>query len=462
MPIARLPGCEEKAIGGSSAVNGMIYVRGHPQDYDDWEAAGNTGWGWPNMLRAFKQIENHQLGPDEYRGTGGPLNVSIQHSESPLIEALLEAGESMGLPRREDLNRPDLEGIGHTPCTIWEGRRVSAADAFLKPARQRSNLTIVTGTLIHRILFDGKRAVGVSGLQADRNIEYRARHEVMLCAGAIHSPKILQLSGVGPARHLRKFGIDIVADLPGVGANLREHKLLMLQWRLEQALSLNHELSGWRLFRNAMTWLLLRKGPLSTTYDLNAFIRSRPEASRPDVQLTISAFSLDLAKGDGSFEAEHGINIFGYPLHTESAGELMIRSADPDAPLLIRANCLATEKDRRTTVDMTRFIRALARQPSLEPFLGEETVPGPAVRTDEEIVQACAASDSCAHAVGTCRMGADDMAVVDERLRVRGLSGLRVMDCSVMPTQVSGNTNGPVMAMAWRAADLILEDRAMR
>ena len=452
-----------KTLGGSSAVNGMIYVRGQPHDYDEWQAAGNDGWNWATLLSAFKAIENHELGADEFRGAGGPLGISIQRPHrcaAPLTEAVLDAATAMGVPRREDLNRPALEGIGYTPETIWKGRRMSAAEAFLKPIKHRANLTVMSNALVHRVQFEGSRAVGVIGerTNAASAFAFRAAREVILAAGAIQSPKILQLSGIGPAALLQRVGVEVLHDLPGVGAGLREHKLIMLQWRLKGPHSINRELAGWRLYKNALAWWLFGTGALSTTYDINAFIRSRPDLTRPDVQLTISAFSLDQVRQDGSLEREHGLNIFGYPLKTESEGMLAIRSADPhDAPL-IRANYLATENDRRATIDLTHFVRRLVAQPALASFVGEELMPGIGVQSDDGILDACARSDSCAHAVGTCRMGRDSLAVVDEKLRVHGLQGLRVMDCSVMPTQVSGNTNGPVMAMAWHAADLILQD----
>ena len=448
-----------KGIGGSSACNGMIYARGHPADFDAWEAAGNRGWGWGNMLAAYRQIEDHELGADEYRGAGGPLRVSIQRTESPLIEGLLAAGEAMGLPRKPDLNRPDLEGIGHTPATIWNGRRVSAASAFLTPVRRRRNLTVLTDTLVESVLFDGRRASGVRTACAGRTVTYQARCEIILAAGAIQTPRLLQLSGVGSPDHLRRLGIPLVHVAPGVGQNLREHKLLMLQWRLRHPLSINRELHGWRLYRSALQWMLTRHGPMATTYDLNAFIRTRAGLSKPDAQLTLSAFSLDLARDDGSLEAEHGLNVFGYPLQPGSVGTVLARTANVRDTPVIRSNHLTAEADRRTVIDMARFVRRMVAQPVLRPYVGLETSPGESVHTDEAIVAACAASHCGAHAIGTCRMGQEASAVVDERLRVRGVGALRVVDCSVMPTHVSGNTNAPVMALAWRAADLILEDR---
>jgi choline dehydrogenase len=447
-----------KALGGSSSVNGMIYVRGHPADYDGWEAMGNSGWGWKDMLPAFRAMENHELGADKFRGGDGPLHVSIQRYRTPLTEAILEAGALLGVPYKEDINRPDLEGIGYTPRTIWKGRRVSAADAFITPIRNRSNLRIVTDTQINRVGFEGRRASTVHGGQGGQTREFKANREIILSAGALHSPKILQLSGIGPADHLRAVGVQVVCDSPGVGANLREHKLITLQHRLKQPYSYNHAFSGLPLCWNALKYFVCRSGVLANTYDINAFIRTRPELMRPDVQLTISAHSLDVSRPTPAFNTFPGMQVFGYPLLTMSTGYLRIRSNDPDAPLFIKANYLSTAQDRQVTVDMFRFMRRLLAQSPLRAFLAEETIPGPVVQSDEEIIDACARDHSGAHATGTCKMGQDALAVVDERLRVRGVEGLRVTDLSVMPTQVSGNTNGPVMAIAWRAAALIDAD----
>ncbi|MGE0388099.1 MAG: GMC family oxidoreductase [Gammaproteobacteria bacterium] len=448
-----------RTLGGSSAVNGMIYVRGQPSDYDGWEALGNPGWGWRDMLRAFIAIEDHELGADEFRGAGGPLRISIQRYSTPLTEAVIAAAGELGVPRKEDINRPDLEGIGYTPCTIWNGRRVSSADAFLAPIRRRPNLTVITDTQIDRIGFEGRRARSVLGQRGGQPCELRAAHEIILAAGTIQSPRLLQLSGIGPAAHLQAAGVQVLHDSPGVGGNVREHKLVSIQHRLSRPLSYNHAFSGLPLVWNTLKYFAARRGVLANTYDVNAFIRSRPDLPRPDVQLTMSAFSLDVAGGGTGFDSFPGMNLYGYPVLPESTGTIRIRSADPRAPLEIRSNYLTAEADRRATVDMFRFMRRLLARPVMAPFLAGETVPGAGVQSDEEILDACARDNSGAHAVGSCRMGADALAVVDARLRVRGVEGLRIVDLSVMPTQVSGNTSGPAMALAWRAAEFILDDR---
>ena len=442
-----------KMLGGSSSVNGMLYFRGQPQDYDDWVALGCGGWGWSEMGRCFREMEDHELGDDGVRGVKGPLHVSVQKEKTPLTEALLQAGASMGLPVKQDLNRPQQEGIGYSPRTIKNGKRVSSADAFLTPVRQRKNLIVRTGLFVTRVLIENKRAVGVETVIDGAARPIRARKEVVLSAGTLQSPVLLQHSGIGPAAHLQSLGIAVVQNSPSVGGNLREHKTISLNMRLKQPYSLNRELAGWRLYKNALRYLAFHSGPLAATYDVNAFIRTRPGIERPDAQLTF--WALTMQPGTLQPETHPGLMMMGYPLRTESQGSVLISSAKPQDPPQIKANFLTTEYDRRVVVDLYRYGRRLLGQPVLQPFLGEITHPRGHVETDDEILSACLAADTCLHAVGTCRMGADRDSVVDERLRVRGIQGLRVADCSVMPTQVSGNTNGPVMALAWRAAELI-------
>jgi choline dehydrogenase len=442
-----------KVLGGSSSVNGMLYFRGQPQDYDGWEDLGCSGWGWQEMSRCFREMENHELGDDGVRGVGGPLYVSTQRTRTPLTEAILQAGAAMGLPVKVDLNGYDQEGIGYSPRTIKKGKRVSAATAFLSPARRRPNLTVRTGVLVARVLFDNKHARGITALSGDHVLRFTARKEVFICAGALQSPVLLQQSGIGPGAHLKSLGIELVHDNPNVGSNLREHKSISMNIRLKQPYSLNRALTGWRLYVNSLRYFASCTGPLAATYDVNAFIRTRPELDRPDAQLTF--WALTLKRGTMLPETEPGLMMMGYPLRTESEGSVLIRSTDPADPPIIRANFLSTEHDRRVIVDLFRFARRLLNQPALRPLLGPVTHPGGPLQSDAEIVAACHQAETCLHAVGTCRMGSDAAAVVDDRLRVRGVTGLRIIDCSVMPTQVSGNTNGPVMAMAWRAAELI-------
>ena len=449
-----------KGLGGSSAVNGMLYFHGQPEDYDGWEQEhGCTGWGWDEMARCFREIEDHELGEGPWRGVGGPLHVSVDRLRSPLTEAVIAAGEGLGLPRKEDLNEPEQEGIGYSPATMRRGRRVSAAKAFLEPARARSNLSVVTGAPVERLsVRDGV----VEGVVVAGGRSFSATREVILCAGALQSPVILQQSGIGDAGLLRSLGIPVVADRPEVGRNLREHKSISMNVALTRDYSHNLRLKGTSLWLSALRYGLGLRGPLTSTYEVSAFLKTRSGLAQPDAELMMWAVTADPASATIRSEDHPAMLLMGYPLRTQSAGTLEIRSANPADPPRIAANFMTTEHDRKVTVSLFRFMRAMLRHPSLAPFIREETQPGLAVETDEQIVDYCLRTPTCLHAVGTCRMGGDQDSVVDPQMRVRGVSGLRVVDCSIMPTQVSGNTNGPVMATAWRAADIILGERNER
>ena len=449
-----------KTLGGSSSVNGMIYMRGQPQDYDHWESLGCKGWGWSTLRPYFRQMEDHALGGDELRGVGGPLGISTPAGTHRLAEALIAAGGAMGLPRRDDLNREDTAGIGYLNCNIKRGVRQSSAEAFLKPIRLRPNLTVLTDTLVDKVLFDGRRAFGVLSRRADTTRELRGR-EIILAAGALQSPKILQLSGVGPEQLLRQQEIKVVADSSGCGMNMRDHRLLFIQHRVKAAaLSDNQAFGGLRLLRNMVRYYLFRSGVMATgSSDVGGFARTRPGLDRPDIQLMFAPYSLDFGAQALRFESFPGMQFFGYVLRPQSQGHVLIRSRDPNEPASIKPNWLTADYDRRTSIDMVRLMRQLLEQGPMKSLLGEETTPGTAVHSDDEIIDAFARlGQSGYHACGTCKMGTDGMSVVDERLRVRGVSGLRVADISIMPTLTSGNTNAPAMVIGARAADLILED----
>ena len=448
-----------KVLGGSSSVNGMVYCRGQPEDYEGWAAAGCTDFGWPEMRRAFRQIENHALGDDGERGVGGPLHVGVRSGDTALDKAVLSAVAAQGVPIRDDINRPDQEGIGPTPVTLRAGRRVSAADAFLHPVRNRPNLAVVTGALVHRVLFDGQQAIGVEGLFDGVRTQWLTAGEVILSAGTLQSPKLLMHSGIGPAEALKAHGIDVRVDSPEVGRNLREHKTVSLQLRLQPGHGINEQLHGWRMGRSALQYLLARKGALASTYDLNAFIRTQDTLQQPDAQVLFWGLTLDRSAPGIVVEREAGLLMMGYPLRTDSQGALQLVSADPAVPLRVQTNFLSEPHDRQVTLALLRWMRRVARHPALAPLVVGETHPGETLVDDEAILDAARRDETCQHAVGTCRMGSDAAAVLDSRLRVRGVDGLRVVDLSAMPTQVSGNTNGPVMALAWRAADLIEQDR---
>ena len=450
-----------KMLGGSSAINGMVYMRGHPADYDEWEAAGASGWGWANMARSFKAIEDHALGASDLRGVGGPLKVSLFARRSELADAVLAACEQLGLARHEDINQLDHEGVAYLAYTVRDGVRQSSARSFLKPVRNRPNLTVITGAQVTRVTFQGTTATGVEVRVGGGVQRFEARREVILSAGALQSPRLLQLSGVGHGTHLQSVGIPTVAHNPGVGHNMREHLLYMAQWRLKRwRNSDNREYAGWRLGWNAARYLLGKGGVLGLgPYPVGGFYKTRPDADRADAQLMMCPFTLDFDSGGMTMERIPGMQLFSYGLRPRSQGHVLITSNDPDVPADTDPNYLADEEDQRIAVASMRFMRRVTAQPPLAGLIAEETRPGREVQSDEKLLDLYReGGQSGYHACGTCRMGGDEASVVDTRLRVRGVQGLRVVDLSVTPTMLSGNTNGPVMAMAWRAAELILED----
>jgi choline dehydrogenase-like flavoprotein len=432
-----------RGLGGSSAVNGSVYVRGLPGDFDEWEAMGCAGWGWTDIRPCFEALERI-------------LKVTPHPARNLLCDATLAAAEAMGAPRVENLNTLDGAGIGYQPRTIHRGHRQTAATAFLAPIRSRPNLKVMTEADVVRILFEGTRATGVALRNRAGVHTEQAGGEIILCAGALNSPKLLQLSGVGPGQRLQSLGIGVVADSPDVGRNLREHRLLRLQFRVTGH-SDNRAFSGWRLIVNAARYALQGDGPLThAAFEVGGFVKTRPDLARPDVQIGMAPISLDPATQKLRMEAEPGALCGGYPMRPRSQGELMIRSADPDDRPLIDPRYLTAEEDRLASVRLVHFIRALFAQPPLKPYVVAESWPGQSVRSDDEIIDAFQRFGAAGfHAAGTCRMGADDGSVVDTALRVRGVQGLRVADISVMPQLVSGNTNAPAMALAWRAAQII-------
>lgn len=448
-----------KVLGGGSSINAMAYVRGHPEDYDGWAKGGAPGWGWEDMLPCFRSMEDHELGASDVRGVGGPLHISLRRRSDALSNALIQAGISAGLTHSDDLNAFHGERIGYFPATIDRGRRVSAARAFVMPIAGRPNFTVLTDTLVTRVLFDGTRAIGVACTTNGGDRTFRAARDVIVSAGTLQSPKVLQLSGVGPAEHLRSLGIPVIQDSPGVGANLRDHWGLWFQYRLLHRSKLARLCRSKGVSGRAIRKLIRRTGMLmGRGAEIGAFVQASPDTRRPDASLQFSPFSV--MPGTVDTEWEPRLHCGAQLLQPESQGSVLIRSTDPTAAPEIRADFLSTERDRRRIIAMVRYARRFLRQPQLERFLGEEVSPGAAVQSNEEIIDICRRSGaSGAHYAGTCKMGQDRMAVLDERLRVRGVSGLRVVDGSVMPTLVSANTNGPIMAIAWRAADLILEER---
>ncbi|HEX5997227.1 MAG TPA: GMC family oxidoreductase N-terminal domain-containing protein [Jiangellales bacterium] len=452
-----------KVLGGSSSINGMVYNRGNRADYDALVRLGNPGWGWDTILPIFKQIEDHELGASDVRGSGGPLHISaVSPAESDdLCEETIASGVELGWQREQDLNATDDERIGYTMATIKNGRRVSAAAAFLHPVKRRPNLTIAVNTLVLRIVVQDGKAVGVRTHQDGRTVDYAAAREVIVAAGSIATPKLLQLSGIGPADTLRSAGVDVLVDSPNVGARMREHRVFKLQFRLIENLGYNRVLNTKpRQAMAGVRYLVTRRGPLALpVHDVTGFFKTRPELDRPDAQLLTAPFSAgpQVPGKQLPLEREPGAMCLGTILRPDSAGSIRITSADPDAPLEIVPNYLATEHDRRVGVDLFRRLRELFATGPIARRVKAETLPGPEVRSEQEIIDAAFEHGYCGyHAIGTCAMGPDEDDVVDPQLRVRGVANLRVVDASVLPIMVSGNLNGPVMAMAWRAADIVL------
>ena len=446
-----------RGVGGSSSVNGMIYSRGHPQDYDDWEAMGATGWGWEHIGRAYKAIEGHALGEGEWRGADGPLKISIQQERTILTESIIEAAGQMGVPRVDDVNDAPHGGVGYQPSTIFGGQRMSAARAFLKPAMRRRNLTVLPDTQVRKILFEGVKATGLTLRDAAGERQVAAGREIILSAGALETPKLLQLSGVGPAAHLQAAGVPVVADSPNVGRNLHEHLNFPMKYRV-RAGSFAADFRGLALAINVLRYQLFKTGPLTHgAHEVVAFVKTRPELSRPNSQLGFTLLGTEPELDDIVVDPFDAVTIHQYYARPSSQGWCQIQSPDPDAALLIDGNFLDTEEDRRNSIDTVRFADKLMGQPALAALAPRYEGPPLDFQSDESILAGLYEFGSTAfHVCGTCRMGSDAESVVDPQLRVRGVQGVRVMDTSVMPLTPTGNTNAPAMAMAWRAAELIL------
>jgi choline dehydrogenase len=453
-----------RTLGGSSSINGMIYMRGAPIDYDRWAQNGCEGWSWKDVAPSFVALEDHDLGPGASRGAGGPQRITTHPSGDPLCEAILEAGVQMGIARVADVNEERAVregGLGYQPSTRWRGRRFSAARAFLTRARQRPNLQIATRTEALKIEFAHQRATHVTVRTAAGTERIGARREIVLSTGAIQTPKLLQLSGIGPASLLRSHRIAVVVDSPGVGHNLREHRHVDLRLQVRGG-SQNHSLSGMRALWSMTRYLMRHRGPMThAAHEIGGFAKSSPELDHADLQfglMSVSASSTGKAEAI-ALDKYPGITFVTYFTRPQSQGEVHIQAADPDIPPLVDANHLSAEVDREKFVAAFRWNRQLAQQPALRDWVVQEAPPFNHLQTDEEILaQAMQLGGSCFHTSGTARMGTDADAVVDPKLRVRGVAGLRIADTSIMPTLVSGNTNGPAMMIGLRAADFILAE----
>jgi choline dehydrogenase len=447
-----------RVVGGSSSVNGMVYIRGHALDYDGWAAAkGLEQWSYAHCLPYFMKAETRLAGPDDYHGGSGPLYVTTGAMRNPLYRAFIEAGVQAGYARTDDMNGYRQEGVGPMDRTTHGGRRWSAAMAYLRPALTRRNLTVESRTLATRLLFEGTRATGVEYAQRGRLVRARARREVIVAGGAINSPQILMLSGIGDADALRKLGIAPVADVPGVGENLQDHIETYVQHACTQPITLYSTQNPLAMAKIGAEWLLFRSGLGATNhFEAGGFIRSRAGVRQPDLQYHFLPIAITY---DGREKVnQHGFQAHVGPMRPTSAGWVRLRSGDPREPPRIRFNYLTTEGDRREFRDGVRLTREIFAQRAFDPFRGAELSPGPAVTTDAEIdAHLRRKAESAYHPSCSCRMGADDdaLAVVDGELRVRGTEGLRVVDASVMPSVVSGNLNAPTIMIAEKAADII-------
>ncbi len=444
-----------RVLGGSSSVNGMAYVRGNPLDFDGWAESGAAGWSWAEVLPYFRRAETFAGGGDDWRGDSGPLNTSRGRMANPLYAAFIEAGEQAGYGRTADMNGYRQEGFGPMDMTVHRGRRWSAANAYLRPAAKRPNLALETGALATRLLLDGRRATGVEYRHGGTARTARARREVILSGGPINAPQLLMLSGIGPAAHLAEHGIAVASNLPGVGRNLQDHLELYVQQECAQPITL-YAATG--LLRKALIgarWLLFRSGLGATNhFEAGGFIRSRPGVRWPDIQYHF----LPLA---ASYDMSERVRCHGYQAHTgpmrsKSRGEVRLVTADPLEPPRVQFNYMSHADDWTEMRACVRLTRELFARPAFDPYRGRELAPGETAQSDEEIDAFVRETvQSAYHPCGTCRMGTDDMAVVDPELRVCGLKGLRVVDSSIMPAITTGNLNAPTIMIAEKAADII-------
>jgi choline dehydrogenase len=453
-----------KVLGGSSSINGLLYIRGQHADYDGWRQLGCEGWGWDDVKPYFLRAENQERpGLDAWHASGGPLNVSDVTQKHEVSDAVIDACVQAGIPRNDDVNGEAQEGVSYYQLTVKNGQRCSAAVAYLHPAMDRPNLRVETEALAARVLFEGKRASGVEYSQGGETKIAKAAREVILAGGAINSPQLLQLSGVGPADLLKQHGIEVVADLPGVGENLQDHYVITTTFRLKAGtVSVNELTKGTRFLGETLKYLFQRKGLLTlSAAHIAVFCKSRPDLSGPDIQFHILPATMDtqklLEEQKMELEGQPGLTIAPCQVRPESRGTIRIKSADATVYPAIAPNYLSDPIDQQVAVASLHWARKIAAQPALTGWIDHEMMPGPDFTTDEALLgYARMAGSTIYHPVGTCQMGRNPTAVVDPQLRVHGLTGLRVVDASVMPRLVSGNTNAPTIMIAEKAADMIL------
>jgi len=450
-----------KVIGGSSSINAMAYVRGNPGDYDRWAQSGCTGWSYADVLPYFRRQESWEGGGGDYRGGDGPLTVQTTTFRDPLIEACLAAGAALQMPHTPDYNGAQQEGLGRMQQTIRQGRRCSAAEAYLRPALGRLNLTIETGALASRIVLERSRAVGVEYARYGETRIARAEREVILCGGVINSPQQLMLSGIGDPERLAEHGIPVAVPLPGVGRNLQDHLSVLADFARTRQGPFVATLRFDRVIAALFRAYCFGTGPAAETPSgWTGFVKSRPDVELPDIQFLFRAVATGAAPYLPPFKPAYadGFSLRAVMLRPQSRGEILLSSADPRAPVRIRQNFLATDNDKRTIRDGLKLARRMAQTPPLSDFVAHELKPGAEVQSDDALDAYIRATAATAHhPLGTCKMGpdSDKLAVVDPKLRVRGVAGLRVVDASVMPDLVGGNINAPVIMIAEMAADLI-------
>ncbi|WP_439814236.1 GMC family oxidoreductase [Zavarzinia sp. CC-PAN008] len=452
-----------RVLGGSSSINGLLYIRGQARDFDVWAQLGNRGWSYDDVLPYFKKAEHNERIKDDLHGNDGPLWVSDPSERHPISDAFITAGEQIGIPRNDDCNGASQEGIGYYQLTVRNGRRCSAAVAYLKPARKRPNLVVETGAVATSLLLEGTRVVGVTYRKDGHEQVAKAGREVILSGGAINSPQLLQLSGIGNPDDLKPLGIDVKHALPGVGRNLQDHYVVSMQWRVTKPVTINERTRGLALAAEVAKFVTMRRGLLTlSAAHIYAFCRSRPELEQPDIQYHILPATIDpTVEGAMALERLPGMTVAPCQVRPDSRGTVILKSRDPIAAPAIRPNFLGVETDQQVIVAGLRIGRQLAEAPALAPWRGQELRPGADARTDDELLAYARETGSTIyHPVGTAKMGTDPMAVVDPSLKVHGLHGLRVVDASVMPNLVSGNTNAATIMIGEKAADMILSSAA--
>ncbi len=445
-----------KVLGGSSSINGLVYIRGQREDFDEW---GVPGWKYDDLLPYFIKSEDQERGADEWHGVGGPQAVGDLPDKNELADAFIESAKAMGIPENKDFNGAKQEGVGYYQATTRKGRRCSTAVGYLKPVMKRPNLRVETEALATRITFEGARATGIEYRQGGQTHTARAAREVILAGGAFNSPQLMQLSGVGPRGLLESHGIPIVLDAPGVGDALQDHLYVRTFWRCTKAITLNDDMmSLWRKMGIGLNYFFRKRGPLTISAGLAAaFTKTRPDVPRPDAQYYFINFSMQ--KRGGLLHPFSAFTCSLSQLRAESRGHVRIKSADPAQAPAIQYNYLSTENDRRMMVDGLKLLRKMVNTEPLRSYVVNEEYPGEAVKSDADWLNFCRESgETVFHPTSTCRMGTGGNAVVDARLSVRGIAGLRVIDASIMPSVVSGNTNAATIAIAEKGADLVLAD----